>query len=76
MKTDPLSDVMPFGMPKSLNTNNTKSLAILGAVISLVVMIYRASFVNLSTITRTESYTLPRNLDSGNPVIKSSVISS
>ena len=49
---------MPFGMLKSLNTNNIKSLAILGAVISLVIIIYYVSFINLLIITRIELYTL------------------
>ena len=75
MKTLPLSKVISLRILKSFTIYNIKSSANSGAIISLVVRIYRASFVYLSTTTRIESYTLPLNFEGRSPIIKSKVIS-
>ena len=75
MKTLPLSKVISLRILKSFIIYNIKSLANLEAIISLVIYIYRTSFVYLLTTTRIESYTLPLNFESRSPIIKSKVIS-
>ena len=73
---NPLSEVIPLGILKSLKTLNRNNSISSKALIFFVIRIYQVSFINLLIITRIKLYTLLQNFDNSRAIIKSSVISS